>query len=272
MNIRPNFATSPPMSAASEPCDEAYDCFMAGICGSRRLQGCNARDRTRQGGLHSIVVDPLQRQAAICPSVPAAGGLGMLRVNRDRGAPRDAAPPTPPGIRVRTTAVRRINRLRKKPRTNACGAISILHGSSKGHYISIRPCLTNEYCVRLSFFRSLLSFHPLPMEIRWLPAFRIRMTPQRLARACPNPDRRFTPPGRASADTSRLFSVTDIARHPRYSPFPSTPCGDRSGLRPLKRPVGSEEARSIALALASVRRSNWTCSFPGSSFHEDVFL
>jgi hypothetical protein len=36
-------------------------------------------------------------------------------------------------------------------------------------------------------------------------------------------------------------------------------------------PVGSEEARLIALALASVRRSNWTCSFPASSFHEDVF-
>jgi hypothetical protein len=36
--------------------------------------------------------------------------------------------------------------------------------------------------------------------------------------------------------------------------------------------VGSEEARSIALALASVRRSNWTCGFPASSFHEDVFL
>jgi hypothetical protein len=32
--------------------------------------------------------------------------------------------------------------------------------------------------------------------------------------------------------------------------------------------VGSEEARSIALALASVRRTNWTCSFPASSFHE----
>ena len=29
-------------------------------------------------------------------------------VNRDRGASRDAAPPTPPGIRVRTMAVRRI--------------------------------------------------------------------------------------------------------------------------------------------------------------------
>jgi hypothetical protein len=30
--------------------------------------------------------------------------------NRDRGASHDAAPPTPPGIRVRTTAVRRIKR------------------------------------------------------------------------------------------------------------------------------------------------------------------
>src|SRR5215831_6638757 len=33
--------------------------------------------------------------------------------------------------------------------------------------------------------------------------------------------------------------------------------------------VGSEEARSIALALASVRRSNWAC-FPAPSFHEDA--
>ena len=30
--------------------------------------------------------------------------------NRDRGAPCGATPPTPPGIRVRTTAVRRIKR------------------------------------------------------------------------------------------------------------------------------------------------------------------
>jgi hypothetical protein len=36
--------------------------------------------------------------------------------------------------------------------------------------------------------------------------------------------------------------------------------------------VGSEEARSIALALTSVRRTNWTCSFPASSFHEDAIL
>jgi hypothetical protein len=34
--------------------------------------------------------------------------------------------------------------------------------------------------------------------------------------------------------------------------------------------VGSEEARSTALALASVRRSNWACSFPARSFHEDA--
>jgi hypothetical protein len=32
--------------------------------------------------------------------------------------------------------------------------------------------------------------------------------------------------------------------------------------------VGSEEARSIALALTSVRRSNGTCSFPAFRFHE----
>jgi hypothetical protein len=31
-------------------------------------------------------------------------------LNRDRGTPRGATPPTPPGIRVRTTAVRRIKR------------------------------------------------------------------------------------------------------------------------------------------------------------------
>jgi transposase len=36
----------------------------------------------------------------------------------------------------------------------------------------------------------------------------------------------------------------------------------------VSRPVGSEEARLVALALASVRRTNWTCSFPASSFHE----
>ena len=34
--------------------------------------------------------------------------------------------------------------------------------------------------------------------------------------------------------------------------------------------VGSEEARSTALALASVRRSNWACSFPAPSFHKDA--
>jgi hypothetical protein len=33
--------------------------------------------------------------------------------------------------------------------------------------------------------------------------------------------------------------------------------------------VGSEEAHSVTLALASVRRSNCTCGFPACSFHED---
>jgi hypothetical protein len=34
--------------------------------------------------------------------------------------------------------------------------------------------------------------------------------------------------------------------------------------------VGSEEARSMPLTLASVRRSNWACGFPAPSFHEDA--
>src|SRR5271165_1836937 len=36
------------------------------------------------------------------------GPATRIAVNRDRGASRDATPPTPPGIRVRTAAVRRI--------------------------------------------------------------------------------------------------------------------------------------------------------------------
>jgi hypothetical protein len=36
--------------------------------------------------------------------------------------------------------------------------------------------------------------------------------------------------------------------------------------------VGSEEARSVTLALASVRRSNCTCGFPACSFHEDALF
>ncbi len=31
---------------------------------------------------------------------------GIFRIDRDRGMPRGAAPPTPPGIRIRTAAVR----------------------------------------------------------------------------------------------------------------------------------------------------------------------
>ena len=46
---------------------------------------------------------------AVVPSRRQARAV-LGAVNRDRGAPRDATPPTPPGIRVRTTAVRRIKR------------------------------------------------------------------------------------------------------------------------------------------------------------------
>jgi len=41
-----------------------------------------------------------------CGVSPPAILLLIKCVDRDRGTPRDATPPTPPGIRVRTTAVR----------------------------------------------------------------------------------------------------------------------------------------------------------------------
>jgi hypothetical protein len=53
-------------------------------------------------------VEGHERQAAGRSCRQARAVLATL--NRDRGASHDAAPPTPPGIRVRTTAVRRIKR------------------------------------------------------------------------------------------------------------------------------------------------------------------
>ena len=38
--------------------------------------------------------------------IPKAPPADSLWIDRDRGTPHDATPPTPPGIRVRTTAVR----------------------------------------------------------------------------------------------------------------------------------------------------------------------
>ena len=56
-------------------------------------------------------VSVLQRK--VHPGIMMSGC--QAGVNRDRGAPRSATPPTPPGIRVRTTAVRRIKRLPPAP-------------------------------------------------------------------------------------------------------------------------------------------------------------
>ncbi len=46
--------------------------------------------------------EPLIRTAEAIPSPRER----QRELDRDRGTPRGAAPPTPPGIRVRTTAVR----------------------------------------------------------------------------------------------------------------------------------------------------------------------
>src|SRR5580704_18851597 len=57
--------------------------------------------------------NPNASRTLVCQLPPAADirriGSGRLRAkDRDRGEPRGSAPPTPPGIRVRTTAVREV--------------------------------------------------------------------------------------------------------------------------------------------------------------------
>jgi hypothetical protein len=68
-----------------------------------------------------------------------------------------------------------------------------------------------------------------------------------------------------------------VAREPRVPPVSGWPMARPNDAAPSLQlhyrafdTVGSEEARSIALALASVRRSNWACSFPAPSFHKDA--
>jgi hypothetical protein len=68
-----------------------------------------------------------------------------------------------------------------------------------------------------------------------------------------------------------LASRVDAASAKMYAPniWPDRPAGFKKIM--LSCWVGGG-ARSIALALTSVRRTNWTCSFPASSFHEDALL
>ena len=75
----------------------------------------------------------------------------------------------------------------------------------------------------------------------------------------------------ARNDTPIRLCVRGVAPRrpfPLADPLPST---DSAGLRPLFARflgVGSEEARSVALTLASVRRSNGACGFPALRFHK----
>ena len=60
---------------------------------------------TADAGRHALALSTYMGHASIeCTYCYAV--LGMTVNDRDRGAPRGATPPTPPGIRVRTTAVR----------------------------------------------------------------------------------------------------------------------------------------------------------------------
>jgi hypothetical protein len=58
--------------------------------------------------LDALRLQPGHRKSKTVVASCRQPGAVLEAVNRDRGAPRGATPPTPPGIRVRTTAVRRI--------------------------------------------------------------------------------------------------------------------------------------------------------------------
>jgi len=65
------------------------------------------------GTVNTGAIDDLDALASFCTAEKiwfhidgAFGALCVLSEDRDRGTPRGATPPTPPGIRVRTTAVR----------------------------------------------------------------------------------------------------------------------------------------------------------------------
>src|SRR5690349_11008102 len=104
-----------PSSHISETTAKSDTCPMAGKVPASSWPGVGT---DRAHGLHSgLVVWSLSHRLWRFVQVwlgaarlPISVVVRPVAVNRDRGAPHDAAPPTPPGIRVRTTAVRRIKR------------------------------------------------------------------------------------------------------------------------------------------------------------------
>jgi hypothetical protein len=92
--------------------------------GYRRMHAL-VRRRRREDGRRALAVNVkpstrvVKRAAAIAPSARPETAVRLhdcrvaverpdtpLQIDRDRGTPRGATPPPPPGIRVRTTAVR----------------------------------------------------------------------------------------------------------------------------------------------------------------------
>jgi hypothetical protein len=70
---------------------------------------CNRKFTSLVLGQNQPAVEKGRKAGSASPDGTAnCASARRIAVNRDRGAPRDASPPSPPGIRVRTTAVRRI--------------------------------------------------------------------------------------------------------------------------------------------------------------------
>src|SRR6516225_8646499 len=81
-------------------------CLVSGFCSSGRDFAPRFLQTVPRGSALALLLVLHLHQVAQGTFTPKLSD--MSDTHRDRGTSRDAAPPTPPGIRVRTTAVRRI--------------------------------------------------------------------------------------------------------------------------------------------------------------------
>jgi hypothetical protein len=100
--LRPDLHCTAGINPDKGPAPSAYLCKVDG----RNLQRI-ARTRQQARADHDPAADRVFERVAQRAVLDDRGlGRGPAHVDWDRGTPRGAAPPTPPGIQVRTTAVR----------------------------------------------------------------------------------------------------------------------------------------------------------------------
>src|SRR6516162_11497413 len=113
-----------PGEQATHPCRADFPQYGELLAFGASTRSRDARELARRDALPEHAASLRAQEGGVAASgmiasAPTECGAVLAAVNRDRGTSRDATPPTPPGIRVRTTAVRRI----KHPPVFPLGAV-----------------------------------------------------------------------------------------------------------------------------------------------------